>query len=190
MKRQHPSQRKILKVQYLSNHRSDLTQIWSLLWGEYIQLYKASNEDNLKWLKVDHTSNKSKVMPRYLHNLTKSFGASMCEAILDVKHTDLKIINQKLLLKNNNQPTKYLQNKYMLWSFSDLYHPILNHTSKKWSEFDLNTLLSKTLASLVYSQTFFLQRYYIEWSTEKNDWWFKMGKNMMFYACLQHVFCQ
>jgi hypothetical protein len=37
---------KILKVEYLSNHWSDLPQILNLRWGDQVN---EANEDNLQW---------------------------------------------------------------------------------------------------------------------------------------------
>ena len=54
---------KILKVEYISNHWSDLTQIWNLSLGDQNKLYqyfkrrRPEMEEDLKILKVFYLSN-------------------------------------------------------------------------------------------------------------------------------------
>ena len=53
----------ILKVEYLSNHRTDLTQIWNSWLGDQAKVYKCFKwrrplrEDDLKILNVEYLSN-------------------------------------------------------------------------------------------------------------------------------------
>ena len=50
---------KILKVEYLSNHWSDLPQILNLGWGDQTKIEISWNEDDLQWKtsKVEYFSN-------------------------------------------------------------------------------------------------------------------------------------
>ena len=49
---------KILKVEYLSNHGSDLPQIWDLSSGDQTKIKSAWNEDDLKILKVEYITDR------------------------------------------------------------------------------------------------------------------------------------
>ena len=58
---------KILKVEYLSNHLSDLPQILNLSWGNQTKLDIVWNEDKLTIIKVEYISFHWSYLPQILN---------------------------------------------------------------------------------------------------------------------------